>query len=240
MDCSIKVQFSFLKLFNTIKGVTKAVPADSCDATWIDGKADAATKAKFKLFYEWCAENGVWHPKVKYPVLFGSGDSQFPGLLATEQIEKNEVMIRVPAKLIISTKKAYDCKELQHIYYDNPEVFGKHTSLGEDNVLDAFLLYHMSLGKDSFFYPYLQILPEEPDILMNWDEEDLEWLQDPTLVEDAEKGYDEFMVQWNTLYTCLRRYPELFKEGDISMNKFKWVYILTTNRCFGSNWPGIC
>ena len=188
MDCSIKVQFSFLKLFNTIKGVTKAVPADSCDATWIDEKADAATKAKFKLFYEWCAENGVWHPKVKYPVLFGSGDSQFPGLLATEQIEKNEVMIRVPAKLIISTKKAYDCKELQHIYYDNPEVFGKHTSLGEDNVLDAFLLYHMSLGKDSFFYPYLQILPEEPDILMNWDEEDLEFLQDPTLIEDADKG----------------------------------------------------
>ena len=24
------------------------------------------------------------------------------------------------------------------------------------------------------------------------------------------------------------------------MNKFKWVYILTTNRCFGSNWPGVC
>ena len=75
---------------------------------------------------------------------------------------------------------------------------------------------------------------------MNWDDEDLEWLQDPTLTEDAEKGFDEFMVQWNTLYSCLRNYPDRFQESDIMMNKFKWVYILTTNRCFGSNWPGVC
>lgn len=35
--------------------------------------------------------------------------------------------------------------------------------------------------------------PKQPDILMNWDDEDLEWLQDPTMAEDAEKGYEEFM-----------------------------------------------
>jgi hypothetical protein len=28
---------------------------------------------------------------------------------------------------------------------------------------------------------------------MNWEEDDLEWLQDPTLIEDAEKGFDEFL-----------------------------------------------
>ena len=53
---------------------------------------------------------------------------------------------------------------------------------------------------------------------MNWEEEDLEWLQDPTLVEDAEKGYDEFMDQWETLYNCLKKYPDLFKEKDIGLN----------------------
>ena len=29
---------------------------------------------------------------------------------------------------------------------------------------------------------------------MNWEDEDLLWLQDPTLVEDAEKGLEEFMI----------------------------------------------
>ena len=27
---------------------------------------------------------------------------------------------------------------------------------------------------------------------MNWDDDDLEWLQDPTLVEDATKNQEEF------------------------------------------------
>lgn len=81
--------------------------------------------------------------------------------------------------------------------------------------------------------------PEEPDILMNWEEEDLEFLQDPTLIEDAEKGQDEFFTQWEQLYSVLRLYPHLFGEKDISMNKFKYVYIVTTNRCFSSNWPGV-
>jgi hypothetical protein len=210
MDCDVKVQFSFLKLFNTIKGVNKSVPADAHDPTWLEKKADKVTKEKFEIFNKWCEDNGVWHPKVKYPVMFGTGDNRFPGLLALEPIAKGETFIRVPSKLLISTKKAFECEPLKQMFYDNPDVFGKHTSLGEDNVLDAFLLYQMSLDKDSFYYPYLQILPEDPDILMNWDDEDLEWLQDPTLVEDAEKGFDEFMVQWNTLYSCLRNYPHLF------------------------------
>ena len=46
----------------------------------------------------------------------------------------------------------------------------------------------MALGKDSIHYEMFQTWPTEPDILMNWDDEDLEHLQDPTLIEDAEKG----------------------------------------------------
>ena len=38
----------------------------------------------------------------------------------------------------------------------------------------------------------------------------------------------------------LRQYPHLYKESDISMRMFKYVYILTTNRCFSSNFPGVC
>lgn len=75
---------------------------------------------------------------------------------------------------------------------------------------------------------------------MNWDEEDLILLQDPTLQEDAEKEFDDFTIMWKTLYECLSQYPDLFPESAIDMYTFKWVYMLSTNRCFGSNWPGIC
>ena len=75
---------------------------------------------------------------------------------------------------------------------------------------------------------------------MNWEDEDLEWLQDPTLAEDAQRGQDEYMSSWDRLYKCLVKYPGLFKPSTISLSRFKWVYILTTNRCFSSNWPAVC
>jgi len=74
---------------------------------------------------------------------------------------------------------------------------------------------------------------------MNWDEEDLEWLQDVTLAEDALRGQEEFMKSWERLYKVLCQY-KIFRPKDISMMQFKWVYILTTNRCFSSNWPAVC
>ena len=86
----------------------------------------------------------------------------------------------------------------------------------------------------------IRMWPKDTDILMNWDEEDLEWLQDPTLLREATKQYDDFMESWKRLYDTLVKYPKFFKPESISLYRFKWVYILTTNRCFSSNWPGVC
>jgi hypothetical protein len=86
----------------------------------------------------------------------------------------------------------------------------------------------------------IKMWPKDTDILMNWDEESLEELQDPTLVVEAEKQYSEFMQSWNKLYKVLSQYPDYFKPESIQLYRYKWVTILTTNRCFSSNWPGVC
>jgi len=128
--------------------------------------------------------------------MFGEGDSAYPGMLALEDIGPNEPIVKVPSKLIISTAKAFECPELRSVFYENPDIFGKHVALGEDNVLDAYILYHLNLGAKSQHYQMMQCwpTPTETDILMNWDDDSLEWLQDPTLAEDAAKGYDEFTL----------------------------------------------
>lgn len=49
------------------------------------------------------------------------------------------------------------------------------------------------------------------------------------------------MQFWKNLYYILEQYPEFYPDREmISFEKYKWVYMLTTNRCFGSNWPGVC
>ena len=63
--------------------------------------------------------------------------NQYQGLMAVEDIAKNEVMIKVPSSVIINTKKAFYCPELRDLFYNNPDVFGKHTQDGEDEAVDA-------------------------------------------------------------------------------------------------------
>lgn len=85
----------------------------------------------------------------------------------------------------------------------------------------------------------IKMWPQDADILMNWDEDSLEELQDPTLAQEAEKQYNEMMENWNTLYECLSKYPDVFQPSSISFNRFKWVYIIAASRCFSSSWSGV-
>jgi hypothetical protein len=57
---------------------------------------------------------------------------------------------------------------------------------------------------------------------------------------EAEKQYGDLMESWNTLYKVLSLHPDMFKPESISLYRFKWIFILATNRCFSSNWPGVC
>lgn len=96
-------------------------------------------------------------------------------MLATEEIGQNETMIEVPSHMIISSKKAY-FSEIHHIIVENPQIFGKHIPYAEDNLLNAFILYELGKGEKSFWAPMFDIWPKDTDILMNWDDEDIEWL----------------------------------------------------------------
>ena len=171
--------------------------------------------------------------------MFGQGDNQYPGMLATQDIEKDDIICKIPSREIITTRAAF-YSDLQPLFFEHPELFGKHVQEGEDMMLYAFILHEIQQKEKSQYWHMIRMWPKDTDILMNWDDEDLEWLQDDTLVNEANKQYDDFMDSWKRLYDTLVLYPKYFQPESISLNRFKWVYILTTNRCFSSNWPGVC
>ena len=117
----IKTQFSFLKLFNTIKGVLKPAKEGEYDADPLNHPTYmSAKKKKFDKFLAWCDAQGIKRPKIKYPVLFGTGDNKYPGCMAMEAIGKDEPFITVPSHLIISTQRAMLCEPLKQMFYDHP------------------------------------------------------------------------------------------------------------------------
>jgi hypothetical protein len=96
-------------------------------------------------------------------------------MMATDDISKDEIMIKVPSKMVLSTKAAF-YSDINHIFKEHPELFGKHVGDGEDNLLNTYIMYELGKGEKSFWYPMFEVWPRDTDILMNWDFEDLEWL----------------------------------------------------------------
>jgi hypothetical protein len=42
--------------------------------------------------------------------------------------------------------------------------------------MTAFILYQIRLGEKSQFFEQITMWPKDADILMNWDDEDFDWL----------------------------------------------------------------
>lgn len=55
----IKTHFSFLKLFNTIKGVAKPPKEGEFDEHWLNDPKVLKTKQRFDKFFAWCDANGI-------------------------------------------------------------------------------------------------------------------------------------------------------------------------------------
>ena len=152
MATETPINFSFLRLNNLAKGLFKPHSADDADRDWLEKRADPKRRKDWQEYNKAMKSAGVSAPKVKYPVMFGKGDNQYQGLMAVDDIGKNEVMIKVPSDLIINTKKAFYCPELRDLYYNHPEVFGKHTPDGEDNVFHTFVMWEMQKKEKSPYY----------------------------------------------------------------------------------------
>jgi hypothetical protein len=74
--------------------------------------------------------------------MFGQGDNQYMGMLAMEDIKKGDILIKVPGREIINTKRAF-YSDINHIFFEHPDLFGKHLSDGEDMILHAFILHEI-------------------------------------------------------------------------------------------------
>lgn len=96
-------------------------------------------------------------------------------MLALKDIGNKEILVKVPSKHIINTKKAF-YSELEEIYYDHPQLFSKSKNDGEDMLIHAYILFEIQKGEKSQYHQMIKNWPKDADILMNWDDEDLEYL----------------------------------------------------------------
>jgi hypothetical protein len=119
------------------------------------------------LFKKWLEVNGAKFPKIEWPSLDTTGGVR--GATAIETVATNEVMIEIPGHLMMSPPAAF-ASEIGPLLRQNTDL------LRTDLLLSVFIMSERSKGPDSFFYPFLRILPE-PGTIANWHDNDLLHLQ---------------------------------------------------------------
>lgn len=69
------INFSFLRLNNLAKGLFKPHAPDDIDSDWLEKRASQKQRKDWTEYNKSLRAAGVVAPKVKYPVMFGSGDN---------------------------------------------------------------------------------------------------------------------------------------------------------------------
>ena len=79
--------------------------------------------------------------------------------MCTEEIEYREAYIYIPYKILITLDQAYRNPTLKEII-DKYPIFKKESNEYEQCILALLLLWEYQKGEDSFWWPYIDLLPE--------------------------------------------------------------------------------
>lgn len=98
---------------------------------------------KYKIFMDWCEENGMIFNGIQYPTFFEGG---LRGVSATRDIKPYEGIIFVPNKLLLTVAKAKEDKILSKIIKSYPDLFIEEKANPDYNILILSLLREKMKG----------------------------------------------------------------------------------------------
>ena len=183
------------------------------------------------LFLKWLKDNGARFPKVIWPSRDTVGGVR--GAVAIETIETNEPIMYIPHKLLISPPVARASPDIGHIFIDNQSFFR-----GDDDLLlSTYIMYEESRGKESFWYPFLAMLPR-PGSISDWTDEEMKEVQDEHLIREAISRPSRIKLKYEKLMSMLETNYESFFNRDVhTYDRFRHAWMSIQARAFGRRLP---
>ena len=175
--------------------------------------------------------NGFLSTKVAFAEFSLKNGLHYSGLIATEDILTNEVFIKVPKKVILTTRTAF-LSELNVIFRENEEAFKLDGECNDYSILLFFLLFEFQKGKSSEFFFYISSFPKDQGYLSLWQEKELEFLEEEGLKKFAIQEFKKTCEEFELLSKIAANYPKLFEKGTFSLENFLWIGSILTNRSF--------
>jgi len=163
-------------------------------------------------------------------VINGIEVAKFPamgrGFAANRNLLENEKILQIPSKLIFSTKNMPN--------YLDDRTRKVLDTLGSDAALYAWLLLERH-KPDSFFKPYLDILPAYVPSLVYFNQTELQELQSSTLINEvlemqssARADYRAFLGAYNKVMS--RRADTSVPVEEVSYDEYLWAMSMFNSR----------
>lgn len=191
--------------------------------------ADAAAPSKIDRFKAWLHANGAIFSKIEWPSVDTVGGCR--GAQALEDIASEEHMLEIPIKLMMSPPTAFADSTI------GPILRAHEDSLRGDLLLSLYIMFEMSKGSSSFYYPYLQILPE-PGSVSQWTSAQMQELQNEDLLLKAKNRLTTLRNSYNrAILPLCQRYPLQLPAEAFSYNLFLFAWYSVQARAFGRRLP---
>jgi len=181
------------------------------------------------IFYEWLISNGCQFDNIDWPSYNTISGSR--GAVAKCDILPNQIMLSIPYHLMLSPPNAFKDPIIGLSLHDSKDL------LTGDLLLAVYLTYEYEKGKDSFYYPYLKILPK-PSTISEWSDDELKELHDDNLVLRAKRAKNRVKIMYEcNILPYRNQYSDILPKDSLAFDTFKFSWYSIQARAFGRRLP---
>jgi len=141
------------------------------------------------------------------------------------------LLAQIPAPLMMSPVHAFADPVLGRKFSDAQDL------LRGDTLLTVYIMSELLKGEQSFYAPYLNILPD-PGSIIQWTEEQLHQLEDPSLTfRSKTRGRMLRNTYERTFGSLHTRFPDAFPLEQYTHELFLFAWFCVQARAFGRRLP---
>eukprot|EP00762_Andalucia_godoyi_P005152 ANDGO_04007.mRNA.1 [Fructose-bisphosphate aldolase]-lysine N-methyltransferase len=178
---------------------------------------------KVAAFLSWLSENGVdtSHFTIKKIPEFGLG------VVATKAIPAKENVLKVPFSVMLTSQSCF-LSNIGYVLKSEEKI-----KSAEDVVLSICLVYQAS-KPDSFWRPYLDLLPEDRSLVTLVDNEVLRELDGTSLFTALNNRKEQLANEYAYVYEHLfSRFPDIFVPSVFNKSAYFWARHVVDSRAWG-------
>lgn len=174
---------------------------------------------KYSLFKSWFVENGGIFQGIDIHNFEGMGN----GLITTSKVDAEQMILRIPQSMIFSITNLQ-----AHVDFSRKQIL---KYFQDEMALNVWLLMEREDGEESFFAPYIDILPTYVSSALYFTVHQLESLQTPSFAEEVRQFQDETYQEYEKFRKIVNENRAVFPRlQKISYGDYLWAATIFHSR----------